>query len=356
MLKCLRYGFVRIRLNPHVTAGSTIFRNTADKNFCTVIAKKRIVGSTPPLSVRLAIVGSAVTLATPLFTISGLIRVWQAVLPKTSFGRAMKAAIAVAVGGGVVKVVVEYAWPLLRDHSDLVLPFAVCNGLACMLWQAALEATIGLEGLASVTSAESIRKLFPVLSEAPFSRTLLQVAMNMPLGGALLGALTAATAPLLWPWVVELCWEPNLKRFLLGGDSVLWLQDWYYSLIGVVGLPVGILSGISLHMLLRPVVMGVPPHPWPSTALPALAVSVLLCALFYNPSLVLGRGASFENLYWITRTDPQATQADREVLSVNILTGEHAAGPAPAIKSQAARGTVEVCAHHNLHLCAFLPM
>lgn len=176
---------------------------------------------------------------------TGLVRVWQAILPKTPLGQLFKATTALVIGGGVVKLIVEYAWPALRDHADLVLPFAVCNGVACMFWQGVLEAGIGLEALATVTSPEAVKKIFPLLFEIPFMRPLLQVLMNLPLGGAFLGLLTAVTAPLLWPYALDFMWEPNLKKFLLGGDSVLWLQDAYYSAIGVVGIPVGVLSGIA---------------------------------------------------------------------------------------------------------------
>jgi hypothetical protein len=165
------------------------------------------------------------------------------VLPKTPLGQAAKAGTALLIGGGVVKLIVGYAWPALRDHADLVLPFAVSNGVACMAWQAVLEAAIGLEALATVTSSEAVKRIFPMLFEIPFMKPLLQMLMNLPLGGALLGLLTAVTAPLLWPYAVDLIWEPKLKRFLLGGDSILWLQDAYYSTIGVVGIPVGVLSG-----------------------------------------------------------------------------------------------------------------
>lgn len=50
----------------------------------------------------------------------------------------------------------------------------------------------------------------------------------MPMGGAVIGVLAALTAPLLWPAATKLCWTPEMRNFLLGGDDLTWLIDAYF--------------------------------------------------------------------------------------------------------------------------------
>jgi hypothetical protein len=50
----------------------------------------------------------------------------------------------------------------------------------------------------------------------------------MPAGGAVIGVLASLTAPLLWPLATQLCWAPDLRAFLLGGDDLTWLMDAYF--------------------------------------------------------------------------------------------------------------------------------
>ena len=51
---------------------------------------------------------------------------------------------------------------------------------------------------------------------------------SLPVGGAVIGVLAAVTAPLLWPAATRLCWSPDLRDFLLGGDDPAWLLDAYF--------------------------------------------------------------------------------------------------------------------------------
>jgi hypothetical protein len=52
--------------------------------------------------------------------------------------------------------------------------------------------------------------------------------VHMPMGGAVIGVLAALTAPLLWPAATKLCWTPEMRNFLLGGDDLTWLIDAYF--------------------------------------------------------------------------------------------------------------------------------
>lgn len=47
----------------------------------------------------------------------------------------------------------EYAWPFVRDHGDLVLPFALSNALTSGAWYAFLEATMGINFMAGMLNS-----------------------------------------------------------------------------------------------------------------------------------------------------------------------------------------------------------
>ena len=48
------------------------------------------------------------------------------------------------------------AGPFLRDHSDLVLPFALANATSAAFWYAVLETKLGLDGMAGAFHAEKV--------------------------------------------------------------------------------------------------------------------------------------------------------------------------------------------------------
>ena len=130
---------------------------------------------------------------------------------------------------------------------------------------------------------------------------------GIPLGGGLLGVATAVTAPLLWPLMTDLCWSAELKQFLLGGDSFLWVYDLYYSIGMTVALPVGLLSGLSLHHILKPFVVGFPGiagPPWYYTSLPFLAAVLATCVGYYGTARIRGGGVEIEDFLWMKRLDP----------------------------------------------------
>lgn len=164
-------------------------------------------------------------------------------MPKTKLGEFLKTTVAVTVGGGILTVVYNYVWPIVRSNSNVILPFALSNGVACMFWQVVLESMFGLSALAGTATLASLQSSAPMLYEIPILRGILTVAANLPLGGAALGVLTVVSAPLLWATAIDLVWSPELKQLLLGSDGNLWLLDLYFSLALPVGIPVGLLSG-----------------------------------------------------------------------------------------------------------------
>lgn len=288
------------------------------------IGKRRVLSSSPkinevpmrtrpPFLVRVGIIGSSITLATPLFAVAGVFRIWSSVLPKTAEGLIAKKVISLLIGGGSVTLVWFYFLPFLRDYPDLIFPFALSNGAMCMLWHAAAEATLGLERLAGQASQLGLK--LPT-GELP------KFWQRLPLGGAALGALTALTAPMLWGLATDVCWSPELKELLLGKRGISWVLDTYYGVGMTVALPVGVLSGISLHYLLKPFIMGISTPsrmvPWYASSLPFLAVTATACALYYGTSRLRGVGVTVEDFMWMPRMDPKTGAA----ISVNVRTGE----------------------------------
>ena len=74
------------------------------------------------------------------------------------------------------------------------------------------------------------------------------MAARLPFAGTVVGLLTAVTAPLLWPSMIDLCWEDSLKQLVLGKQELVkktplnsnWLMDTYWNYGMPVGVPVGV--------------------------------------------------------------------------------------------------------------------
>jgi hypothetical protein len=201
------------------------------------------IKTTPPSLIRLAVVGTSVTLATPVFTVAGIYRIWAAVLPKSQFGQVIKNTTAVVIGGSALTLFYQYIIPSVLKYADIIFPFALSNGLSCMLWMGLGEKIVGWEFLAGLATNSTIGSVASWLPQSITSRTLIASILTLPAGGAVIGGLTALTAPLLWPYVTKLCWDPLFRSIILGGDSIVWLMDLYYQFVIPVGLPVGIFSG-----------------------------------------------------------------------------------------------------------------
>jgi hypothetical protein len=77
------------------------------------------------------LVGTTVGLGTPLFATIGVAAAWHRVLPKHP---ATQAAIILVAGGGLGTIVYRFVGPFLSEHSEVVLPFAVANGVAATFW------------------------------------------------------------------------------------------------------------------------------------------------------------------------------------------------------------------------------
>ena len=235
----------------------------------------------PPLVVRIGIISSAVGLATPLFATAGVVQLWYFYLPRTAAGLCLKYVVGFFGGGGVISILYNYVCPFLRDHSNFVLPFAIANGITSAFWFLVGESAFGLPFMSGVISVEILKKALPtVVSSIFLSPAGGLVTSGLPIGGAVVGALTALTAPFLWPFAFEICWDDNLRGLILDGDS-LWLVDLYQYFGVAIGLPVGIISGLSMHYTLISAIIGTPGVPWVKTSLPILGVLIGISSTYF---------------------------------------------------------------------------
>ena len=276
-------------------------------NETNVVTSTRVVTSNetnvveylPPLIVRIGIVSSAVGLATPVFATAGILRLWYAYLPRTFMGSNLKILFTIFGGGGIINVLYNYLIPFFRDHSDLIMPFALANAVASGAWLVIGELTFGLPFMVGVASLDVLSKTFPAFIMAffvsPAGKSLM--AGGLPIGGVAIGGLTALTAPFLWPIAFSICWDDDYKALILDGNS-LWPLDFYQTYLLPIGIPVGVISGLSMHLLLKDAIIGRPNVPWTKGSLPVLSALVgMSFSYFYllRPS----RGA----LQWESRMD-----------------------------------------------------
>jgi hypothetical protein len=274
--------------------------------------------SRPPFAVRISLVGAASGLFTPLFATAGVAIAWHRLMPAGSIARAVSTAI---VGGGAFTLCYTYVWPFLREHAELVAPFAAANSVASMATYAALEASVGLEAMGGVIGGAAL--------DGGLMATLARV--QLPLGGLAVGIGTALCAPLLWSPFVRALWSDELREVVLGGEpGALALVDAYVHIFVPVALPVAIASGISLHYLLAPLLVGIRGVPWTRAALPALAGLVVVSATYMQACRT-----PLVELYWVRRW--KAENGVVGVSSRNLLTGELRAGAEAAERASAAR-------------------
>ena len=167
----------------------------------------------PPFLARISLVGSSVGLATPIFAFAGIVRIWRTQAPKTLTGQAVKYVVGVVIGGGSVKLMIDYVIPFLAQNSNLVAPFALANAAASMFWYAVAEATFGLDAL--VAGRLGLPFLKPLLENwKSLSLIAPRLIAGPGMAGPAIGALTAITCPFLWPIAFDLCWNNELKKLV----------------------------------------------------------------------------------------------------------------------------------------------
>jgi hypothetical protein len=118
------------------------------------------------------------------------------------------------IGGGIGTLMYNHIGPLLAHHSELVLPFAVANGLSSMFWYGVLEYKVGLEGMAGSMAAltgeggAAAGAAWPL--NTPLAKTVLRY--GVPFGGPAIGVLTAITGGYLYPLFAKAFWSEELQK------------------------------------------------------------------------------------------------------------------------------------------------
>jgi hypothetical protein len=282
--------------------------SSTDTNVLITKESEQIL-SRPPLAIRAAIVGSSVGLATPLFALGGVARLWFSYLPRTENGRIAKNVIGILLGVGSTGLFYNYVIPFLRYNSDFMLPFAMSNALMATAWYTAAELWLGLDVMLLGVSEQALiaRNVSPAV--AAF---LVRLIGASAVAGAAVGALTAITAPYCWPFFFSICWDRDLKTLLMKDDPY-WIIDLYNWIAIPVGVPVGILAGITLQSVLKSYIVGVPSVPWSNRSLPLLVGILGLSGVYYT----FFRSFSTDFL-WEKRLDHETGQ----VISYNPRTGQ----------------------------------
>ena len=200
------------------------------------------------LITRTALVGASVGLLTPLYVAAGVGWIWQTYKPSTFVGQAAKFAIGgVFLGAAYVNgwtLVTQHLFPFLCNHAEIVLPFALANAAIASAWYAIGESIFGLQRMSGHTAIfSSFQRFIP--GTAALGQT------GLPLGGPLVGTLTALTCFPLWEPLSQRLWPQEL---LNACDSSV-LANVYLNFLPV-GLGTGALVGLGLHFALAPIFTG----------------------------------------------------------------------------------------------------
>lgn len=198
---------------------------------------------------RTAVVGASVGLLTPLYVAAGIGWIWQTYKPSTFIARAAKFAVGGAfLGAAYVNgwtIVTQHIFPFVFNHAEIILPFALANAVVASAWYAIGESTFGLQRMSGPTTVfNAFRKLLPGTTD-PLQQT------GLPLGGPLVGLLTALTCFPLWEPLSQRLWPQEL---LHACDSSV-LANVYLNFLPV-GLGTGALVGLGLHFALAPIFTG----------------------------------------------------------------------------------------------------
>lgn len=206
----------------------------------------------PPNNIitRTALVGASVGLLTPLYVAAGVGWIWHTYKPSNFIGQAAKFAVGAVLFGAVFvngwTVITQHVFPFVFNHAEIVLPFALANATVAAAWYAIGESIFGLQRMSGQTTIfNAFRMLLPE-NAAP-----LQQKTSLPLGGPLVGLLTALTCFPLWEPLSQRLWPHEL---LNACDSSV-LANIYLKFLPV-GLGTGAIVGLGLHFALAPIFTG----------------------------------------------------------------------------------------------------
>ncbi|CAE8639406.1 unnamed protein product [Polarella glacialis] len=206
----------------------------------------------PPVLVRAGLVGASTALMTPIFPIIGFNQlVFRFATPKQQG----------LINGGTSMLYFSamVLAPNAFYYAPILLPFAVSNGVtAAALYLAAETALGGPRKLAAP-------KLGPI-----------------PLAGPGLGLATAMMVPWTYPYSWTLVYGPAEALTWLSSDMI-W-NFCYSSWMGPCLAMTGLVSGLILDVVLRPLVLGVPGWHWPKLAGVVLAATSMGLVALYSTS------------------------------------------------------------------------
>ena len=285
-VRCRRgAGVVLLLKRRRFFASATSFSSSSNSanNVSSTIPIPPVIIERPPFPIRVLLVSSSVGLATPLFAIAGVARTWSYWMPKSQVGNVFKYLIAAVIGGGSTTLIYNHVGPFVRDHSEFLLPFSLSNAAAAAFWYATLETIFGIEFMAGTMTA-TMSAAMPSFIARAITAVVAPVAAStsiLPIGGLVVGALTALTSPLLWPAAFKLCWSEELQSLILS-DNALWITDAYTWIAVPVGLPIGLLAGLSMHTALKPVIYGLTGVSWTKRSLPVLAILLAASTAYYT--------------------------------------------------------------------------
>lgn len=172
-----------------------------------------------------------------------------------------------------------------------------------------------------IAMAESFEQNFPRVAA---------VGKHLPMCGMIVGALTAITAPFLWPTAFELLLNSDIKQALFQ-DNMFWINDAYDWIMVPVGIPLGAICGLSMQLTLE--TMTSSSNSKQSKSLPLLGLLVVLSIIYFTYCK-----EDIEEYMWYERMD----YVTGEVKYINASTKAVSKDPAVYYTSQRLRQDVGI--------------
>lgn len=256
--------------------------------------------SVAPFPIRVLLVFLTSTIGTPLYSIGGAIYCWYRILPKY-FSNIEKFIITSVLGIGILGITKQWLIPFFAQHGDIVIPFALCNGIVASTYYILGELLFGLEFM-------TVGSLLDVFPNAPnFIRYL-------PIAGSVVGILTVITVPFFWNIAFDYFWGDNLKNLLMfENTSTIWIQQVYDWFLLPVCIPIGALAGLAINYLLRPLIFTTANIHWNQKVL--LFLIIVSSLIFAYITICKPKNKDY---VWILRTDLETGSQ----ISYNLETKE----------------------------------
>jgi hypothetical protein len=203
----------------------------------------------------------------------------------------------------------QHLIPFVFNHAEIVLPFAVANAVAASAWYATCESVFGLQRMNGHSTILNVfHTWIPDRSDSVVQKS------GLPLGGPLVGLLTALTCFPMWQPLSQRLWPQEL---LNACDSSVFADIYLHFL--PIGLGTGALVGLGLHFALGPVFTGrvVAVAGWPAASSLLLIISALTLSYFYfcrfdYEAWEQRLNADTGELFWAhSATGEKATSAER---------------------------------------------